>query len=84
MSTGNFGQVNLININDSIGSGINQLDSQISQALGDLASNPNPSPAQLVQLQYQVQLWSNLIQMESSINKVFGDTEKQVVTNMGS
>jgi hypothetical protein len=52
--------------------------------LDSLQNNPNPSQQDLIIFQANMQLWSNMISMESSITKVYGDTMKQVVNNMGS
>ena len=67
-----------------ITTGMSQLEQQMTTALNSIASNPQPSPQQLAVFQYQTNMWTNLIQMESSIFKVLGDTTKQVVTNMGT
>lgn len=73
----------LTEITNSMGGAINQQESQITSTLSQIQNNPDVSPSQLVVFQANLQLWSNLIQMESSIVKVYGDTMKQVVNNMG-
>ena len=71
-------------INGQMGNGISQLESQLQQSLTDLQNNPQPSMQQLTEFQMQMSLWTNMVQMESSITKVYGDTMKQVVMNIGS
>ncbi|MFN7095788.1 MAG: EscF/YscF/HrpA family type III secretion system needle major subunit [Burkholderiales bacterium] len=74
----------LDNINTYMGAGLQQLDQQLTQAMQQIANNPSPSPKDLAIFQAQMQMYTNLIQMESSIFKVYGDTTRQVVTNMSS
>jgi type III secretion apparatus needle protein len=75
---------NLENVTTAMGNGVQQLEQQLYSAMSQLQNNPNPSAGDLVIFQAQLLLWSNLIQMESSITKIYGDTMKQIVTNMGS
>jgi type III secretion apparatus needle protein len=74
----------LDNINTYMGAGLQQLDQQLTQAMQQIANNPSPSPKDLAIFQAQMQMYTNLIQMESSIFKVYGDTTRQIVTNMSS
>ena len=71
-------------ITDTLGSSIGQMEQQMYSQMSELENNPNPSEQDLVIFQTNMQLWSNLINMESSIIKVYGDTMKTIVTNMGS
>ncbi len=71
-------------VTDTLGNSIGQIEQQLYAQLSELENNPNPSEQDIVVFQANMQLWSNLINMESSIIKVYGDTMKQVVTNMGS
>ena len=63
---------------------IGNMEQQMNQALQALQNNPAPTTTQLATFQAQQAIWSSIVQMESSITKVMGDTMKQVVTNMGS
>lgn len=74
----------LQSITNQLGSATQQMEQQMNAELSQLQSNPNPSQQDLVVFQATLQIWTNLIQMESSITKVYGDAMKQVVTNMGS
>ncbi len=71
-------------VNQEMGSGIQQLESQLAQQMNEIGQTTNPSESQLAVFQGNVQLWTNLINMESSIFKVVGDTMKTIVTNMSS
>lgn len=77
-------QFTLDNINTYMGAGLQQLDQQLTQAMQQIANNPSPNPKDLAVFQAQVQMYTNLIQMESSIFKRYGDVMQQVVTNMAS
>ncbi len=71
-------------ITDTVGNSIGQIEEQMYAQMAELENNPNPSEQDMIIFQTNMQLWSNLINMESSIIKVYGDTMKTVVTNMGS
>lgn len=71
-------------VGQACGDGIAQLEQSLSASLTQIQNNPNPSMSQLATFQANLQLWSGMIQMESSIVKNYGDTMKQVVSNMGS
>lgn len=71
-------------VTNTLGNSIGQMEQQMYAQLSELENNPNPSEQDMVIFQTNMQLWSNLINMESSIIKVYGDTMKQIVTNMGS
>lgn len=75
------------NLNDvvtAIGPALSQQEQQLNMQLNQLQSNPSPDPASLAIFQANLSTWTNLVQMESSIVKDYGDTTKQVVTNIGS
>lgn len=74
----------LDNISTYMGAGLQQLDQQLTQAMQQLSNNPSPNPKDLAIFQAQMQMYTNMIQMESSIFKMYGDTTRQVVTNMSS
>lgn len=74
----------LNNVVNDMSSSTNQLEGQMNGMLEQIQNNPNPSQGQLLQFQAVLQIWTSLINMESSIIKVYGDTMKQVVSNMGS
>lgn len=70
-------------MNQQISTSIQGLENQLNQTLNYISANPaGVSQAQLVVFQANIQLWSNMIQLESSAIKVYGDTMKQTVTNM--
>ncbi|MDQ5921066.1 MAG: Type secretion needle MxiH, YscF, SsaG, EprI, PscF, EscF [Pseudomonadota bacterium] len=71
-------------VTNTMGNSIGGMEEQMYSQLADLENNPNPSEQDLEVFQANMQIWSNLINMESSIIKVYGDTMKNVVTNMGS
>lgn len=71
-------------ITTPISNGVGQLESQINSALNQVATNPSPSPQNLAILQANIQLWTGMITMESSLIKQVGDTMKSVAQNMGS
>lgn len=64
--------------------GMQQLEDKMSGMMQQIQNNPAPSQADLVQFQALVSQWSNLIQLQSSILKVMGDTAKTVVNNTGT
>lgn len=74
----------LDSVTTQLGNALQPEEMNLNAELQQLQSNPNPSQQDLVIFQATMQIWTNLIQMESSIVKVYGDTMKQVVTNMGS
>lgn len=77
--------LDLTDISGTMTNAIAQQSSNIMSQLNSIqADGANISPAQLVQMQAYVQLWSSLIELESSVVKVYSDTMKQVVTNMSS
>ena len=77
--------LNLTDISGTMTNAIQQQSSNIMSQLNSIqADGANVSPAQLVQMQAYVQLWSSMIELESSIVKVYSDTMKQVVTNASS
>jgi len=77
--------LNLTDVSGTMTNAIAQQSSNIMSQLNSIQSDgANVSPAQLVQMQAYVQLWSSMIELESSIVKVYSDTMKQVVTNMSS
>ena len=71
-------------ITTPISNGVGQLETQITSALNQMATNPSPSPQSIAILQSQIQLWTGLITAESSLIKNVGDTMKTVAQNMGS
>ena len=75
---------NLDTLTSQMGSAVQSQEGQMAVTLDSLQNNPNPSQQDLIIFQANMQLWSNMISMESSITKVYGDTMKQVVNNMGS
>ncbi|MCE2705582.1 MAG: EscF/YscF/HrpA family type III secretion system needle major subunit [Proteobacteria bacterium] len=75
---------NLDTVTSQMGSAVQSQEGQMAVTLNSLQNNPNPSQQDLIIFQANMQLWSNMISMESSITKVYGDTMKQVVNNMGS
>jgi hypothetical protein len=75
---------NLDTVTSQMGSAVQSQEGQMAVTLDSLQNNPNPSQQDLIIFQANMQLWSNMISMESSITKVYGDTMKQVVNNMGS
>lgn len=77
-------QLSFTDVTQTMGGAISIQENQIMQTLQTIQNNPDIPTAQLAVFQANLQLWSNMIQMESSIIKVYGDTMKQVVTNMGS
>ena len=75
--------LDLTDISSTMTNAIAQQSSNIMGQLQQIQSDgANVSPAQLVQMQAYIQLWSSLIELESSIVKVYSDTMKQVVTNI--
>lgn len=76
--------INLDEIQNTVGNGASQLETQLNETMEQISANPSPSAAQLTEFQANLQLWSNMIQLESSIYKVFNDSIKQVVTNSAS
>lgn len=77
--------LNLTDISGTMTNAIQQQSSNIMSQLNSIqADGANVSPAQLVQMQAYVQLWSSMIELESSIVKVYSDTMKQVVQNSSS
>lgn len=77
------GGINIQDLKGPIENSINTLESQLMDVLNTLNSNPTPSQKDLLSIQTMLQLWTASIQMESSIVKVYGDTMKQLVNNMG-
>ena len=79
------GVLTFTSLTGSMSNAISQQESQLQTTLQQIqADGSNVSQGTLVAFQARLQLWSSLIQMESSIVKVYGDTMKQVVSNMGS
>lgn len=69
---------------DNIGPGMQQLEDKMSAMMQQIQSNPAPSQSDLLQFQALTSMWSNLIQLQSSVLKVMGDTAKTVVNNTGT
>ena len=63
---------------------INALNQQINVLLMRIQNNPTPNQGDILQLQLAVQQYNNLIQLTSSVNKAFYDSEKAVITNIAS
>ena len=76
--------VDLTSMVDPINNGLAQLEQDMEAMLQDIQNNPTPSQAELLQFQTMVAMWSNLVQLESSVIKQYGDAIKQVVINTGS
>jgi type III secretion apparatus needle protein len=74
----------LASITNQLGGALAQQEQQLNMQLTELQNSPNPSQQDLVVFQANLQLWTNLLQLESSIIKIYGDTMKQVVNNAGS
>lgn len=74
---------NMFNVTQQMGTAINQMSTQIEQNLANIQQDPNPNPADLAVFQMQLSIWSNLIQLESTVIKVYGDTMNKVIMNMG-
>jgi type III secretion protein F len=82
---GGNGILTFTGITQTMSNAISQQEAQLQTTLQQIQSDgSNLSQSQLVAFQARLQLWSSLIQMESSVVKVYGDTMKQVVSNMGS
>jgi hypothetical protein len=67
-----------------IGNALQQQEQDLTLQLQQLQSQPNASEQQLAIFQANLTTWSSLLNMESSIIKTYGDTMKQIVTNMGA
>ena len=77
--------LNLTEISGTMTNAISQQSANIMSQLNNIqADGANVNPAQLVQMQAYIELWSSMIELESGIVKVYSDTMKQVVTNISS
>ena len=77
-------EVNFNNVTQLVGNAIAPVENSMMTTMQNMQNNPNPSPEQLTVFQAQVQMYSTLINLQSSFNKVIGDTMKSVVSNMDS
>jgi len=78
------GTVTLDSVFTNMGPGIQQLEDKMNAMLQQIQSNPAPSQSDLIQFQALTSTWSNIIQLQSSLLKVMGDTAKTVVNNTGT
>lgn len=72
-------------INTILGSSVNTLtmiEQSMLQFMVQVEQDPAVSPAETLVMQAQVNTWSTLVDMYSSITKSYTDTAKQVVNNM--
>lgn len=77
-------QFNLNNVTNMIGGGLSGVENSMMQMLQQIQSEPNPSMTDLLAFQMNLQVYSSMIQLDSSIIKIYGDTMKQIVVNTGS
>lgn len=71
-------------VTGSFGDALSQLEQQMNDKLAEFKSKPNPSQTDLTLFQSYVTMWSGMVQLQSSVIKVYGDAIKQVVVNTGS
>lgn len=80
-STSNFTMESMV---DNLMPGAISISDQMMQSLAVIQQNPNPSPTDLAAFQAQMQLYSSIIEMMSSITQDMGSVMKQIATNIGS
>lgn len=61
-----------------------KLETNLNGIIAKISNNPNPSMKDLTTLQYTLQMYTNLINIESSVLRLYGDTMKTVGTNMAN
>lgn len=76
--------VTMETVTSSFGDALSQLEQNMNDKLAEFKSKPNPSQADLTMFQSYVTMWSGMVQLQSSVIKVYGDAIKQVVVNTGS
>ena len=76
--------LNFNNVNNTIYSAIQTQETQLNQTMQSLASagDGNVSQAQMLELQQQINQWSMLVQIQSTIIKSIGDSLKGVIQNI--
>ena len=77
--------LNFNNVNNTVYSAIQTQETQLNQTMQTISSSSNNgtvSQAQMLQLQQQINQWSMLVQIQSTIIKSIGDSLKGVIQNI--
>lgn len=72
------------NITQSLASSIGQMEQQLTAELTEISENPYPSEQDLIIFEANLDTWSIISGLETSIIKSYTETEKNIVTNIGS
>lgn len=76
--------LNFNNVNNTIYSAIQTQETQLNQTMQTIsaAGDGTVSQAQMLELQQQINQWSMLVQIQSTIIKSIGDSLKGVIQNI--
>jgi hypothetical protein len=84
MLSGYVSTVNMDSISGSFGQGLQQIEGDLQSMMNKIQHDPNPSQQDLMMLQSLTVKWQGLVQIETGILKLFGDTMSKVAMNIGS
>ena len=76
--------INIDQLIQVFGVAADSIESSINSLTASIAASANPSQADLLNLQALTIKWQNILTAESSVMKMYGDTMKSVVQNIGS
>jgi type III secretion protein F len=77
--------LNFTNVNNTVYSAIQTQETQLNQTMQNISSSSNNgtvSQAQMLELQQQINQWSMLVQIQSTIIKSISDSLKGVIQNV--
>jgi hypothetical protein len=77
-------EINPSQITFAIQTPLNRLNADINVLLERVQNSTLPNQSDILQLQLEVQQYTNLLQLTSSLLKDYYDSEKQIITNMSS
>ena len=60
------------------------VSAQMEQMMSEIQNNPDPSPTDMAIFQANMQVYTSIIEMNSSITESLGSMMKQVATNIGN
>ncbi len=75
---------NIDNVSNSFGQGTQQLEDSLDSMMQKIQTEANPSTGDLLMLQSVLAKYQSIVQSETNVVKLLGDSLRSIATNIGS
>ena len=79
-----YSEMTMDMVQDALNPAADVVSAQLQTQMTALESNPDPSPTDLAIFQANMQIYTSIMEMNSSVTESMGSMMKQIATNIGN